>query len=71
MLGEDLTFGISGRFGAPKKKFNKNFSIEYAKLCLSLHYSVDNLFVNGKEMFVFKANNNISTFQLNFVKEAY
>ena len=42
-----------------KKKISINFTIENTKLCLSVHYNVDNsyLFVNRKEIFKFKANN--------------
>ena len=61
VLGEGLTHCINGSFGSPKKKFNINFSKANRKFCLSLHYNDDNnyLFVNGKEIFKFKANNKI------------
>ena len=41
-----------------KKKFNVNFSKANTKFCLGLHYNSDNsyLFVNGKEVFQFKAD---------------
>ena len=57
--GEGDTFGINGSFGAPEKKKNNNFSKANAKFCLSLHYNVDNmyLFVKGKELLKFKADN--------------
>ena len=66
MLGEGRSFGINGSFGSPEKKISINFTKANTKLCLSLHYHADNsyLFVNGKEIFKFKANNknaNIST----------
>ena len=58
ILGEGDTFGINGSFGAPEKKFRINFSKANTKFCLSLHYNGDNsyLFVNGKEIFKFKAD---------------
>ena len=41
-----------------KKKFSINFSKTNTKVCLSLHYDADiYLFVNGKEIFKFKADN--------------
>ena len=60
MPGEGPTFGINGKFGSPdKKKFSINFSQGNTKFCLGLHYNTDNnyLFVNGKEIFKFKADN--------------
>ena len=68
MLGEGDTFGINGSFGAPEKKFSINFKKANAKLCLSLHYSANNsyLFVNGKEIFNFKADNKNVNFATQF-----
>ena len=42
-----------------KKKFSINFSKAKTIFCLSLHYNGDKsyLFVNGKEIYMFKANN--------------
>ena len=42
-----------------KKTFSNNFIKANTKFCLSLHYNVANsyLFVNGKEIFKFKADN--------------
>ena len=59
VLGEGPTFGINGSFGSPEKRFNINFSKANTKFCLSLHYNTDNsyLFVKGKEIFKFKADN--------------
>ena len=59
ILGEVPTFGINGSFGSPEKKFNINFTAVNTKLCLSFHYNADNryLFLNGKYIFEFKANN--------------
>ena len=59
VLGEGDSFGINGSFGAPEKRFGINFSESKTKVCLSLHYSQDNssLFVNGKEIYRFKADN--------------
>ena len=41
-----------------KKKFSINFTKANRKFCLSLHYNADNsyLFVNGKDIFKFKAD---------------
>ena len=67
ILGESPAYGINGGFGSPEKqtqsfiKANKNF-------CLSLHYNANNshLFVNGKEMFKFKADNKNVNFLTQF-----
>ena len=58
-LGFSPTFGINGSFGSPEKKISINFTKANTKLCLSLHHNADNsyLFVNGNEIFKFKANN--------------
>ena len=44
---------------ALEQKFSTNFSKPKTKLCLSLHYNGDNsyLFVNGKKIYKFEANN--------------
>ena len=59
MLGEGPTSGINGSFGSTEKKFSINFIKANTKFCLCLHYNGDNsyLFVNGKEIYKFKANN--------------
>ena len=58
MLGEDPTSGIDRRFSSPEKKFRKKFSKANTKFCLGLYYNADNsyLFLNGKEIFKFKAD---------------
>ena len=68
MLGEGPTFGINGSFGSPEKKFSINFSKANTTFCLNLHYNADNsyLFVNGKEIFKFKADNKIGNFPTQF-----
>ena len=68
MLGDGPTFGINGSFGSLEKKFSINFSKANTKFCLSFHYSDDNsyLFVNGKEIFKFKANNKNVNFPTQF-----
>ena len=73
MLGEGPTFGISGNFGSPEKKFSINFSKANTKFCLSLPYNASNsyLFVNGKEILRLKPTTEVLTFQVNFVSEAY
>ena len=59
ILGEGPTYGINGSFGSPEKKFSINFTKANTNFCLSLHYNADisYLFVNGKEIFKFKADN--------------
>ena len=59
MLGEWPTYNINGSFGSPEKNFSINFSKAKTKFSFSFHYNVDNsyLFVNGTEIFNFKANN--------------
>ena len=68
ILGDGTTFGINGSFGSPEKKFSINFSKANTKYCLSLHYNADNscLFVNGKGIFKFKANNKNVNFATQF-----
>ena len=72
MLGEGPTYGINGSFCSPGKTFCINISKANTKFCLSLNYNADNshFFVNGKEIFKFKADNKNVNFQLNFVSEA-
>ena len=67
-MGEGPNFGINGSFGSPEKMFDVNFSKVNTKFCLSLHYNHDNsyLFVNGKEIFKFKADNNNVNFPTQF-----
>ena len=63
MLGEGPSYGINGRFVAPAKNFYNNYSKTKTKYCSNLQYNGENsyLFVNGKEIFKFKAeNNNVS-----------
>ena len=68
VLGEGPPFRINGRFGSPEKNFSINFSKANTIFCWSLHYNVDNsyLFVNGKEIFKFKADNKNVKFQTPF-----
>ena len=51
-----------------RKMFSINFSKANTKLCLSLHYDTVNsyLFVNGKEIFIFKAENKTRNLQTQF-----
>ena len=58
-LGEGGTFSINGISGASEKKFSINFTKVRKRFSLSLYFIVDNsyLFINGKEIFKFKANN--------------
>ena len=68
ILGEGPTFGINGSFGSPEKKFRINFTKANTKFCLSLYYNGDNsnLFVNGKEIYKFKADNKNINFPTQF-----
>ena len=68
ILGEGPTYCINGIFGSPEKKFSMNFIKANTKFCLSLHYNADNsyLFVNGKEVFKFKADNKNVNFPTHF-----
>ena len=51
-------------FDHQKKKFNISFTKANTKFCLGLHYNADNscLFVNGKKIFKFKADNKNTNF---------
>ena len=51
-----------------RKKFSINFTKANTNVFLSLHYNADNsyLFVNGKEIFKFKANSKSVTFPTRF-----
>ena len=68
ILGKGPTYGINGSFRSPENKFNINFAKANTKFCLSLHYDGDNsyLFVNGKEIFKFKASNRNINFPTQF-----
>ena len=68
MLGEGPSYGINGRFVAPGKMFYNNYSKTKTKYCSNLHYNGENsyLFVNGKEIFKFKAENNNVSFPTKF-----
>ena len=47
------------KFGLSEKKFSINLSKANTIFCLSLHYNADNsyLFVNGKKIFKYEADN--------------
>ena len=68
ILGLGQTFRIDGSFGSPEKKFSINFTKWNTKFCLSLHYNAGSsyLFVNGKEMIKFEANNKNVNFPTRF-----
>ena len=68
ILDEDPTLGINGSFGSPEKKICINFTKFNTKFCLILHYNADNsyLFVNGKEIVKFKADNSSVNFPTQF-----
>ena len=67
-LSEGPIFGINGSFGLPERKYSISFTKGDTKFCLSLQYNADNsyLFVNGKEIFRFNANNKNVNFPTQF-----
>ena len=72
ILGERDPFGINGSFVAPEKRFNINFSKTNTKFGLGLHCNADiSYFVNGKEIFKFKADNKKVNFPTQFCLEVY
>ena len=66
--GEWPTFGINGRFDTSEKKIDINFSKAKTKFSLGLHLNSVNsyLFVNGKEIYKFWANNGNVSFPPRF-----
>ena len=62
------TDDINGNFGTAEKKSSINFSKANTKFYLSLHYNGDKsyLFVNGKEILKFKADNKNISFPIQF-----
>ena len=63
VLGERSIDNINGYAGSAEKKFSMNFSEVKIEFCLSLPYNSHNIyiyiyFVNGKEVYKFKAKNN-------------
>ena len=69
ILGEGPTYSINGSFGSPEEKWSITFTKSNTKFCLSLHNNADNsyLFVNGKKVFKFKADNNNVSFSTQFL----
>ena len=57
VLGKDFVQGINGTTIYPEKMYSINFTENNKKFCLSLHYNGANsyLFVNGTEIYKFKA----------------
>ena len=57
VLGKDFIQGINGTTIYAEKMYTTNFTVYGRKVCLSLHYNGDNsyLFVNGRQIFKFKA----------------
>ena len=68
ILVESPTDGIKERFGSQEKNFNSNFSKWNRNFCFTLYYNANNtyLFVNGKEIFTFKAENKNANFPTQF-----
>ena len=59
MLDEGPVYGINGSFRSPERRFSINFTKASTNFCFTLHYNAENsyLFVNGEEIFKFKADN--------------
>ena len=57
VLGKDFVQGINGTTFYAEKPHSINFTEKNKKICLSLHYNGANsyLFVNGTEIYKFKA----------------
>ena len=68
ILGEVQLLKLTEDLDHQKKKFSINFAKANTKFCLSLHYNEDNsyLFVNGREILKFKANNKNVNFPTQF-----
>ena len=68
LLGVGDPFGINGSFGVPEKKFSINFCKAKRRFSLSLHYNGHDsyLFVNGKEIYKFKADDKNVNFPTQF-----
>ena len=68
VLSEGPNFGINGSFGLAEGKFSINFLKANPKFCLIFYYNADNnrLFVNGKEIFNFKADSKDVNFPVQF-----
>ena len=73
VLGEGSIDNINGYVGSAEKKFSMNFSEVKIEFCLSLSYNSHNIFflLMEKKLISLKPIIKISTFLLNFVKEAY
>ena len=61
VLGRGPTQGSGENSLTAEKMYSINFTVTKKKFCLSLHYNGSNsyLFVNGKEIIKFKANDSI------------
>ena len=72
MLDESSTFGVTLRFGSPEKKFSISFGKAKAKVYLTFHYNAGNsyLFVYGKEIFEFRADNKNGNIPTHFCLES-
>ena len=57
ILGEGSTQGLNGTKLTAETRYSINLTVIKKKICLSLHYNVENTywFVNGKENIKFKA----------------
>ena len=68
MVGEGPAVGINASFGSLGKTFSNKFSKANTKFCLSLHYNADNshMFINGKEIFKSKSDNESVNFLTQF-----
>ena len=69
MFGEGPTFGITGSFGSPEKKFSISFSKANTGFCSGLHYNPDNSW--ERNLLSLKLTTKMLTFEHNFVSEVY
>ena len=66
MLGKGPTSGINGSFGSPEKKLDINFSKRNTIWVYIIIVIIVIFFVNGKEIFKFKAGNKNANFPTQF-----
>ena len=67
ILGKGPTQGLGKHSLSAEKMYSINFTKPNTKFCLSLHYNDDSyLFVNGKEIIKYKANNKNINFPTQF-----
>ena len=70
VLGKGFVQGINCTTNYAEKLYSINFTEKNKKFCLSLHYNGANsyLFVNGKEIYKFKAKDSVDNMTKNRIK---